>query len=166
MTREEFEIFTRETREDLTALAGKFFIGTCRQVGPEDIAQEALVRLWELLEKNYPINNPRALAIKIVKNSCVSLYRKSQNKALPLNDVIDLSGDSASEHVETTDNLRIKESLYRRLTPARQECMTLRNEYGLSLDEIAEVTGRPKSSVKVLISTARRQMLEQIKELL
>ena len=36
----------------------------------------------------------------------------------------------------------------------------------MSLDEIAETTGHPKESVKVLISTARKQMLEEIKELL
>ena len=44
--------------------------------------------------------------------------------------------------------------------------MTLRNDFGMSLDEIAETTGRSKESVKVLISTARKQMLEQLKELL
>ena len=36
---------------------------------------------------------------------------------------------------------------------------------GLSLDEIAAATGRPKSSIKVALSTARKSMMEQMKKL-
>jgi DNA-directed RNA polymerase specialized sigma24 family protein len=34
-----------------------------------------------------------------------------------------------------------------------------------SLDEIAAATGRPKSSIKVALSTARKSMMEQMKKL-
>ena len=45
-------------------------------------------------------------------------------------------------------------------------CLKMRNEDGLSLDEIAAVTGKPKASVKTTISVARKQMLEQLKRML
>ena len=39
--------------------------------------------------------------------------------------------------------------------------LNLRNEQGLSLDEIAVATGRPKGSIKVALSTARKKMMAQ-----
>ena len=41
----------------------------------------------------------------------------------------------------------------------------MRSDYALSLDEIAAATGRPKNSIKVSLSTARRQMLEELKKM-
>ena len=166
MTREEFDIFSGKVRGKLISVAGRINLGGGQPVEAEDIVQDALVRLWELSERGYPVNNPKALAIKITKNLCVSRYRKSRKEAIPLGTNDKPGGRSAADSLETADNQIIKNSLYSRLTPARQECMTLRSDFGLSLDEIAKATGRSKESVKVLISTARKQMLEQIKELL
>jgi RNA polymerase sigma-70 factor (ECF subfamily) len=51
------------------------------------------------------------------------------------------------------------------LTDSQRQLLALRNEQGLSLDEIAAATGRPKSSIKVALSTARKSMMEQMKKL-
>ena len=40
----------------------------------------------------------------------------------------------------------------------------MRNGKGMSLDEISAETGRPKSSIKVTISAARRQLLEKLEK--
>ena len=40
----------------------------------------------------------------------------------------------------------------------------LRGEEGLSLDEIAAATGRPKNSVKASLSMARKQLIDYLKE--
>jgi DNA-directed RNA polymerase specialized sigma24 family protein len=58
----------------------------------------------------------------------------------------------------------VKEGLFDRLTPTQKKYIIMRNEWGMSLDEIARQTGSPKSSIKVTISNARRLMLEKIKE--
>ena len=50
------------------------------------------------------------------------------------------------------------------LTETERTCLELRNAEGLSLDEIAEATGKPKTSVKSTISVARRKMLEKLKQ--
>lgn len=166
MTKEEFEIFSGKVRIDLIAIAGRIDLGAGQPIEAEDIVQDALVRLWELYAQGYPVNDAKALAIKITKNLCASLYRKSKREAIPLGANDKSGGESASDVAETKDNQWIKETLYSHLTPARRKCMILRNDFGMSLDEIAETTGHPKESVKVLISTARKQMLEEIKELL
>ena len=43
--------------------------------------------------------------------------------------------------------------------------MALKTERDLSLDEIAQETGRPKTSIKVILSNARRKMREKMKKL-
>ena len=45
------------------------------------------------------------------------------------------------------------------------ELLTLKTERDLTLDEIAKETGRPKQSIKVIISNARRKLREQLKKL-
>ena len=166
MTKEEFGHICEKSKGELIRLARRFIKATGGPEEAEDIVQEATIVLWQLYERNYPIQNPKALAIKITKNLCASLYRKSKREAIPLGANDKSGGESASDVAETKDNQWIKETLYSHLTPARRKCMILRNDFGMSLDEIAETTGHPKESVKVLISTARKQMLEEIKELL
>ena len=74
-------------------------------------------------------------------------------------------GASASSGTEEMDIATIRGIVQKGLTESQRELLTLRNENGLSLDEIAKATGRPKSSIKVSLSTARRRMLEQWKKL-
>ena len=49
----------------------------------EDAAQDAMVQLWRYLEHIDAERNVEALAVKVAKNCCVSLYRK-QNERLTL----------------------------------------------------------------------------------
>ena len=166
MTREEFGHISNGMRRELIALAARFLRATGGPDEAEDIVQEALMALWELSEKDYPIRNEKALAIKITKNICVSRYRKRKLETAPLKGDSFPGGPSAEERVEATDNTRVKKMLYDRLSGSQREFMTLRNDEGMSLDEIAKATGRPKSSIKVSISNSRKKMMEQLKKLI
>ena len=166
MTQEEFKHISAATRGGLVGLAGRFIRATGGPEEAEDIVQEALLALWELSEKGYPIRDPKALAIKITKNICVSKYRKRKLETCPVKDDAFPGGPSAEERVEATDNTRVKKMLYDRLSGSQREFMTLRNDEGMSLDEIAKATGRPKSSIKVSISNSRKKMMEQLKKLI
>ena len=164
MTEKEFEDISTGIRSDLVTLARRF----CRATGSpdegEDIVQEALIALWNLSESGYPIRSAKALAIKITKNICVSRYRKRKIVPLPITGDSILGGEPADSSTERADNEKIKEELYGQLTRTEREFITLRHEEGLSLDEIASATGRPKSSIKVTISNAKKRMRERIKE--
>lgn len=50
------------------------------------------------------------------------------------------------------------------LSDTQRKYLHLRNEEGMSLDEISSLTGKPKNSIKSSISSARRAMLEIIKK--
>ena len=84
MTKEEFGHISDGMRRDLIALARRFLRATRGPDEAEDIVQEALLALWELSEKGYPIHSEKALAIKITKNICVSRYRKRRIETVSL----------------------------------------------------------------------------------
>lgn len=166
MTKEEYAKISARIREKLVAVARQFSRATGGASGDaEDVAQEALVTLWELVVKGYPVRDPEALAVRLTKNICVNHFRKRKVFFRPLEEGMQESTRSIPSRLESEDNERIKKALYSRLSQTQQTFLTMRGDYGLSLDEIAAVTGRPKASIKVSISTARRQMLEQLKKM-
>ena len=74
-------------------------------------------------------------------------------------------GYSATSRTEEMDIETIRNIVQRDLSDSQRELLTLRNDQGLSLDEIAAATGRPKASVKVALSTARKSMMELFKKI-
>ena len=166
MTLQEFERLSERIRQKLLMLAGKFSDATRQSVEAEDIVQESLVALWRLSESGYPIRDAEALAVKIVKNTCVAHYRKRRIVAQSIGGADFGGGMSASALTDDEDMAKIEMQLFGSLTPSQQMLLKMRNEDGLSLDEISAVTGKPKASVKTTISIARKQMLEQLKRML
>lgn len=73
---------------------------------------------------------------------------------------------SATSDVDRADNDLILGELLDCLTPTEKAFIQMRNSQGLSLDEISEITGRPKDSIKTTLSLARRKMIAKMKELI
>lgn len=163
MTQQEFEHISAGMRGRLLAMAARFTHAVSASFDAEDMVQEALMTLWRLAENGYPIKNAEALAIRITKNVCVTHYRKSKPTAT-LDGHDAEGGEPATALTDLSDSVIIRDSLLNGLSDTQRRCLELRNAAGLSLDEIASVTGKPKSSVKTTISTARKQMLEQLKK--
>lgn len=184
MTRKEFEHISVSMRGKLTSLIRRFPKEAILPLSAEDIAQEALAALWTLSEKGYPIKDPEALAVTVAKNICVSHYRRKKIHMLPFENrgagqkesgeiyregknlaAKDFEGGfSATSRTDAADIAVIRERLFRELTPTQRKYISMRNDKGLSLEEIAAATGRPKSSIKTTISTARRLLLEKLKK--
>lgn len=130
----------------------------------DDVVQEAMVALWELAEGGYPIRDAEAMAVKITKNICVAHYRKAHLELQVLTHDNYAGGFEATVLTDRDDLRRIRKEVYGTLTPTQREYLHLRNDEGLSLDEIAIATGKPKTSIKSTISKARKQMLDIIKK--
>ncbi len=165
MTEQEFAYLSDRVRDKLIALAKRFNRAAGCDGEAEDIVQDALVTLWQLSEKGYPIRDAEALAVKITKTCCVERYRRRHLRFEPMEDLSIAGGVSASSGTEEMDIVTIRGIVEKGLTDSQRKLLSLRNESGLSLDEIAAATGRPKSSVKVSLSTARKKMMEQLKKL-
>ncbi|HIT48201.1 MAG TPA: sigma-70 family RNA polymerase sigma factor [Candidatus Coprenecus stercoripullorum] len=162
MTRKEFDHISAELRGRVLATVRR--IGKNGELFPsdEDIVQETLSALWQIIEKGYPVRNTAAMAITIARNICIAGLRKKTAKRTDLADFA--GGYSATENTDISDVEITRSILLRELTPTQREYLELRYEEELSLDEIAERTGRRKSSVKTTISIARKQLLERLKK--
>ena len=161
MTEQEFAYLSDRIRGRLTALARRFNRASGMDAEAEDIVQDALVTLWQLAEKGYPVRDAEALAVKLTKTRCVERYRRQHIRFEPLSDQPVPGGYSATSDTDENDIRTIRGFVQRNLTDSQRNLLHLRNEQGMSLDEIAAATGRPKGSVKVALSTARKKMLEQ-----
>ena len=165
MTEQEFAYLSDRIRSKLIALARRFNRALGCGAEAEDIVQDALVTLWLLAKNGYPIRDAEALAVKITKTCCVERYRRQHIRFEPMEDLSIAGSISTSSGTEEMDIETIRGIVQRGLTDSQRKLLVLRNDDGLSLDEIAAATGRPKSSIKVALSTARKHMLERFKKL-
>ncbi len=161
MTQQEFDNIYSSIRLKLIALAGRFSRASSAELDAEDMAQEAFIAFWQLSVKGYPIRNPEALLVKITKNICISRLRKQKLKLQPLDNDNVTGGEPASKDTDRMDEAVIKAALYECLTKSQKEYMTMRAEEGLSLDEIALKTGKPKPAIKTALSKAKKKLKEQ-----
>lgn len=145
-------------------MAGRFVKDSGIPDDADDIVQESLLVLWRQTENGYGMQNPEALAVAITKRLCLAHLRGYKVAVQPIEGVDVAGGTSASSLTDETDLDMVKEALMSLLTPTQRQYLHLRNEMGLSLDEIAEVTGSPKASIKTTISAARRLMLEHLRK--
>lgn len=157
------EIELAEVRPKVLALTRKFFRASRLEGDPEDMVQDVLIRLWEARRNGANIRNPEAWAVTITKNACVSLWRKAghnRQEPLPLSLA---SVDSATLHIEQAEaRLRAHQALSS--VPAATLHLLQLKASGLSLDEIAAVTGRPKGSIKASISIARKELIKSLRQ--
>ena len=165
MTEQEFAYLSDRIRGKLVKLALRFNRAAGLDMEADDIVQDALVTLWQLAEKGYPVRDAEALAVKITKTRCVERYRRQHIRFEPLSDQPVPGGFSATADTDETDIDTIRNIVQKDLTDSQRKLVALRNEQGMSLDEIATATGRPKGSIKVALSTARKKMMEQWKKM-
>lgn len=157
MTDIEFEKIVSEVRGRLISVARRFARATGGAYDSEDIVQEALAELYRLFLSGYGIRDIEALAVKITKTVCVRFHRKERLDTSTLEGV-DLPGDSsASELIDVEEADNLKKQLWSRLSETQKRYLQMRCEE-MTLDEIAQKSGCPKSSVKATISQARKRL--------
>lgn len=166
MSQREFENIVEKLRPKLLLTARHFLSATDIAADAEDIVQETVITLWRLCRSGYDIRNHEALAVKIAKNICVAHYRKQKFRTEEIHNDNYIGSETADAAVEEADNLRIRNELLKNLTDTQKELVRMRNEDGLSLDRISEITGKPKTSVKSTISAARKRMMETLGRLI
>ncbi len=155
------EIELARIRPKVFALAKKFLHASKMVDDPEDIAQDVLLRLWKASEEGTRIRNAEAWAISITKNLCISLWRKKREGRSQLLPEWLPDGDDPSTNIELSETRIIAGKTLERLPSGTRRLLQLKAT-GLSLDEIAIVTGRPKGSIKSSISAARKEMMKSL----
>ena len=132
----------------------------------EDVAQEALMRLWLLRDSLPEDGSLRALAVRIAKNVCVSLWRKQRLRATcPLDKVSSGTADPSlqADHLLTErENDELLGEAIERLTPSERRLFELKQEPEMDIGQMALLTGMKPRSVSAKLSAARRKLFEYI----
>ena len=165
MTRSEFEHIAAQLRQRVLKVGLDFF---SNKEDAEDAAQETMVQLWRYLEHIDAERNVEALAVRVAKNCCVSMYRRQSGKT----DTVDID-QQVKSHLESTtspqalleaeDTRRMLSEAMALLKPRERQLFELRQMDGLSTNEVASQTGIPESSVTAMVSAARKKVLTELK---
>ena len=136
---------------------GRDFFGN--QMDAEDVAQEALLRLWNYCERLSADRNLEALAVKVAKNVCVDLYKNRNTYEDEITaDVVSPPSQSADAELHAKEVMQKIDEAMERLNPRERDLLKAQQLEGKSAEEISEQTGIPKSSVKSMISMARKKL--------
>lgn len=153
------EIELSEIRPKVLAVARRFFRSSGLEGDPEDVAQDVLLRFWEARREQVRIRDPKAWAVTTARNLCVSLWRRRGRAGGRVVPEWLADNEDASARVELSEAETMAEKALGRIPAGTRLLLRLRAT-GLSLDEIAAITGRPKGSVKSSISAARKEMMK------
>ena len=156
MTEQEFEHIALRMRPRLIEVGRSFFDDEAQA---EDVAQETLIRLWLLRDRH--IESVEALLIRMAKNICISQWRQRQQQ-MPVDADSVLAPDA--QPMADDDNARMLQLAISRLPASEQRLFRMRQELDMDVQQIAATTGIHPGSVRVIISNARKNIIEQLKK--
>ena len=118
----------------------------------EDIAQETMIRLWQVCPKIDTRQKAEALAVCIAHNLTIDWLRREDSHC---------QADTHLEEQETDEWLRKQLA---DLPSTEYTVLHLRQVEGLDNQAIAQRLGIEERSVATLLSRARRRLLEEIRK--
>lgn len=155
MTRIEFEHTILKTRTKMLRVATDFFHN---EEDAEDIVQEVYERM--LRRGWHEGDNLEALLIRATKNLCVSVWRRQRlRETEALESIVEpVEHQAADSHLLQAEKQAALENAILQLRHSEQRLVRMKGN-DLSLDEISEQTGIPKRSVSVMLSTAKKRLM-------
>ena len=125
----------------------------------EDIAQDVMLRLWQMRDDLDRYEHPEALVTVIAKHKTWSLRRRAQ--VFPPWE----GSAEASPHelLEEKENEQWLEERLAQLPTTQRTLLYMRQVERRSHKELSQLLGIEPASVSTLLARARRTMLEEIK---
>ena len=144
---------------------GRDFFGSADDA--EDVAQETLWQLWRYCQQLDESRNIEALAVRVAKNCCVNMKRRQHLTLVRETDGMGETNPSPHlsphEEVEREEGLKALDEAIGQLQPRERQLFEMRQQNGLSTEEIAQQTGIPKASVQSMVAMARKKVFNEMK---
>jgi len=136
-----------------------------------DLSSLVFLKTWEHIQKNgiKDCATLRALVYKVARNVIIDHYRNSRPESLSLDDehnridVIDEDYDLAGEISDKADYEKLMLKIMD-LKNEYREILIMRFVNDLSLDEIADITGKKNMNIRVLLHRATKALKEMMEE--
>lgn len=132
----------------------------------EDIAQETMIRIWQLCPKIDSPQKAEALTCCIARNLTINWYRREKRRAPEEAIPTEIPDESnpTDVHLEEQENNEWLRKQLAGLPSTEYTVLHLRQVEGLDNKTIAYRLGIEERSVATLLSRARHRLLEEIKK--
>jgi len=160
MDRSAFEQQARSWRKK--ALQVSINCGAGREEA-EDIAQDVMLRLWQMHDDLDRYEKPEALVALMSRHLLRNHQRRRKPELLEEAMVVSLSS-SPHDLLEMKDDDAWLEKRLRQLPTTQRTLLYLREVERRSHEDIARLLGIETTSVSTLLARARRTLLEEIKQ--
>ena len=129
----------------------------------EDIAQDVMLRLWQMHDELDRYEKPEALVALMARHLLRNHQRRRKPELLDEAMVVSLSS-SPHDLLEMKDDDAWLEKRLRQLPTTQRTLLYLREVERRSHEDIARLLGIETTSVSTLLARARRTLLEEIKQ--
>jgi RNA polymerase sigma-70 factor (ECF subfamily) len=134
-----------------------------------DAAQTAFLRCWRWRDRLDNIRDLRSWLFRVGLNAALDLRRQGEvRRAVSLEALGDTlptrSGATSIDELLHREELQLLQDALCQLRPAEREVFVLRQDVGLTYDEIAAARNQPVGTVKTLMRTALRRLRERLGE--
>lgn len=133
-----------------------------RQAEAEDLTQDVFIRAWEKRALYDPQRPLEPWLYRMTVNLSRVRFRRQKTREILLGTElpeIEVAPQAELALLESEQQQKVRESLLA-LPPQYRVCLALRLESGLSLEEIARITGSPLGTVKSRLNRGLRKYLE------
>lgn len=134
----------------------------------EDLVQETFLKLWMKRDELATIDSYEGFSVTTLKRL---FYDEQRKRCLPttpqaLEQLQIPHSDDMAGAFEKEDSERFIIRLIHQLPKKQQQIMLLRDVEGLDYQEIEKLTGQKAVHIRVLLSRARKQIRQQLKEMM
>ena len=128
----------------------------------EDIAQDVMLRLWQMHEELERFRSVEAIVALMAKHLIRNHQRRKPSEALDEAMIVSMN-TSPHEELEIRENEEWLLSKLQQLPTTQRTLLYMRQVERKSHEEIAILLGIEVTSVSTLLARARRTLLEEIK---
>ncbi len=145
------------------------FLKVSSQERAEDITSQVFTKGWESFrDGDKEIKNPSAFLYQIARNLVVDFYRqKGKAQIMSPEEAGDMSDPGIDLEKEANTDLEI-EMVKKSLSSLKEDykdVIILRYLDGFSTEEVAEVMGKSRGAVRVMLHRALKSLRKQIEEI-
>ena len=129
----------------------------------EDVAQDTLLKLWALRDELDRYQSVTGLTRVIARNLTIDLHRN--RRTVRLDDApshLSLADKMADSNIISREEERLLNRRLAQLPPRQHQVLVMRQVEHRSYEEIATLLGIETSSAKVLLSRARKWLLNSM----
>jgi len=130
-----------------------------RKEEAQDLTSEVFLKTWQYIIDGKEIKNLNALFYKIARNLVIDFYRKASQKDVSLTEAEKLEDQPKSDEIELEKIAQkiqfdqVEEKL-RQLKDEYREIIVLRYMEDMSIGEIAQIVGKKKGAIRVILFRA------------